>query len=212
MICQNLLIRLALAAALLATHPAVWAHMAMPDGMQMDMPMHVPQPVMGGRTRHSMARYTVPDIELQRDDGKRVSLPAEMNDGRPVIVSFIYTTCATICPMTSQTLSQLQTDLGKEHRRFHILSISIDPEQDTPARLRAYAKKFGAGPSWQHYTGSAAASIAAQRAFGVYWGDKMDHDQVVLMRAAPGKPWLRIEGFATPQELNQSFHQLVAKP
>lgn len=208
---RDLAFYFALAAAGLASPPSAWAHMSMPPGMKMDMPMHA-MPAPGGRVRRVTTHYTVPDIELQRDDGKTVSLPAEMNDGRPVIVSFIYTTCATICPMTSQTLSQLQADLAKEHRPFHILSISIDPEQDTPARLRAYARKFGAGPSWQHYTGSAAASIAAQRAFGVYWGDKMDHDQVVLMRAAPGKPWLRIEGFATPQELNQAFHRLVAKP
>src|SRR5205807_3818977 len=49
-----------------------------------------------------------------------------------------------------------------------LVSISIDPEEDTPARLREYAQQYAAGPSWQHYTGTAAASVAAQRAFEVY--------------------------------------------
>ena len=90
------------------------------------------------------------------------------------------------------------------------MSISIDPEQDTPARLVEYARRFHAGPEWQHYTGTLAASITAQRAFDVYRGGKMSHTVVTLMRAAPGKPWLRIEGFATPDDLLRDYRELVA--
>ena len=90
------------------------------------------------------------------------------------------------------------------------MSISIDPEQDTPARLTAYARKFHAGPEWQYYTGTVAASIVAQRAFDVYRGEKMSHTPVTLMRAGPGKPWLRIEGFVTPDELVDDYRNLLA--
>jgi protein SCO1/2 len=88
------------------------------------------------------------------------------------------------------------------------MSISTDPEQDTPARLREYAHKFGAGPGWQHYTGSLPASLATQRAFDVYRGDKMSHTPVTLMRAAHGKSWRRIDGFVRPDELLDEYHQL----
>jgi len=47
----------------------------------------------------------------------------------------------------------------------HLVSISIDPEQDTPARLRTYARKFGAGPELAALHGPVAASIAVQQAF-----------------------------------------------
>ena len=100
--------------------------------------------------------------------------------------------------------------LGADRDKVHLVSISIDPENDTPERLRAYAAKFGAGPEWQHYTGTLAASVAAQKAFNVFREDKMDHNPVVLLRAAPGKDWLRIDGFATADELLDSFHMLVA--
>jgi protein SCO1/2 len=90
------------------------------------------------------------------------------------------------------------------------MSISIDPEEDTPSRLAEYARKFHAGPEWQHYTGTLAASLAAQRAFDVYRGEKMNHTPVTLMRAAPGKPWLRIEGFVTPDELVHDYRNLLA--
>ena len=158
----------------------------------------------------SAANYAVPPVQLVRESGKRVSLPQELDDGRPVVMNFIFTTCATTCPLSSQTFSAFQRKLGSERSRVHMVSISIDPEQDTPARLREYARKFGAGPQWQHYTGTLEASVATQRAFGAYRGDKMSHTPLTLLRAAPGKPWTRIEGFVTPDQLLQHFRSLLA--
>ena len=71
----------------------------------------------------------------------------------------------------------------------------------TPAQLREYAKRFGAGPQWQHYTGSSAASVAVQKAFATYRGDKMNHQPVTLLRRTAGQPWVRLEGFVSPSEL-----------
>jgi protein SCO1/2 len=158
------------------------------------------------------ASYETPAVMLVRADGKSVSLPQELDDGRPVLLNFIFTTCSSICPLTSRTLEEFQYKLGSEAVRIHLMSISIDPEQDTPARLTEYARKFHAGPEWQYYTGTVAASTAAQRAFDVYRGEKMSHTAVTLMRAAPGKPWLRIEGFITPDELVDDYRTLLAAP
>lgn len=149
----------------------------------------------------SIAHYTVPDVTLVRADGRRVQLSEELGDERAVVLSFIYTSCTTVCPMTSATLSELQDKLGPARDLVHLVSISIDPEFDTPARLREYAQRFGAGPEWQHYTGTLAASQRSQRAFDVYRGNKMDHAPVTLVRQQPGDPWVRIEGFATADQL-----------
>ena len=156
--------------------------------------------------------YETPAVMLVRADGKSVSLPHELDDGRPVLLNFIFTTCSSLCPLTSRTLEEFQDKLGPEAARVHLMSISIDPEQDTPSRLSDYARKFHAGPEWQYYTGTVAASLAAQRAFDVYRGEKMSHTPVTLMRAAPGKPWLRIEGFVTPAELVDDYRNLLAAP
>jgi protein SCO1/2 len=154
--------------------------------------------------------YTIPDVKLVREDGATVALAQELNDGRPIVLNFIYTACTTVCPLSSQTFSELQAKLGARRNAVHLVSISIDPEQDTPARLRAYAKKFGAGPEWQFYTGTLAASVAAQRAFNVYRGDKMNHAPVTLVRTAPGKPWVRLEGFATSDQMLGELRGAVA--
>jgi protein SCO1/2 len=156
---------------------------------------------MNALVQRSLAEYSVPDVKLVRDDGRTVSLPAELDDGRPVLLNFIYTSCTTICPLTSQVFEQFQRRLGTAHETVHLVSISIDPEQDTPARLRAYAKQFDAAPGWDHYTGTVAASVAVQSAFGAYRGDKMSHTPLTLVRAAPGKPWIRIDGFASADDL-----------
>src|SRR6266513_913716 len=160
----------------------------------------------------SSVSYEPPAVTLVRADGKSVSLPRELDDGRPVLLNFIFTTCSSICPLTSRTLEEFQRKLGREASQVHLMSISIDPEQDTPARLSVYARKFHAGPEWQYYTGSVAASIAAQRAFDVYRGEKMSHTPVTLLRSTPGKPWLRIEGFVTPDELVDDYQKLLASP
>ncbi len=162
------------------------------------------------RATRSTASYAIPRVELVRDDGKAVSLPAELDDGRPVVLNFIFTSCTSICPVMSQTLSQLQSRLGADRSRVHIVSISIDPEQDTPERLVEYARKFHAGPQWRHYTGTVEASVAVQRAFEAYRGDKMSHTAVTFLRAAPGRPWVRIDGYPSSEELAREFRELVA--
>ena len=170
--------------------------------------MHM-EPALKRATR-STARYEVPAVRLVREDGKTVSFPGEIDDGKPVVLDFIFTTCTTICPVSSQVLSQLQERLGSRRDDVHLVSISIDPEQDTPARLREYASRFHAGPGWHHYTGTVEASVALQRAFDAYRGDKMSHVPVTFLRAAPGRPWVRIDGFASSAELAGELHELVA--
>jgi protein SCO1 len=158
----------------------------------------------------SVRDYAAPAVNLVRADGKVVSLQKEMGDGRPIFLNFIFTTCTDICPLMSSVFEQFQQRLGAEAAKVHLMSISIDPEQDTPARLSEYARKFHAGPEWQLYTGTREASIQAQRAFDVYRGGKMSHAAVTLVRAAPGKPWLRIEGFVTPEGLEHDYRELLA--
>ena len=165
---------------------------------------------MSGMMMVSTASYTVPNVQLLRENGQSVSLRKEMDDGRPVVLNFIYTSCTSICPVMSQTLAQFDSKLGGDRHKVHLMSISIDPEEDTPQRLTEYAKKFNSGPEWQHYTGTLAASVAAQKAFDVYRGEKMSHTAVTLLRAAPGKPWKRIDGFATPDDLIKTYRELTA--
>jgi len=160
----------------------------------------------------SMAQYVIPNVKLIRDDGKSVALPAELDDGRPVVLNFIYTSCTTICPLSSQVFEQFQEDLGSGHEPVHLVSISIDPEQDTPARLRTYAAQFHAARGWDHYSGTLASILIVQRAFNAYRGDKMSHTPLTLLRPAPGQPWVRFDGFARADDLMAERKSWLASP
>ncbi len=158
----------------------------------------------------SSAAYPVPDVKLKDAAGKEVSLRTALDTDEPVMLNFVFTTCTTICPVMSATFSQVQSQLDPKRERVKMVSISIDPEHDTPAKLKEYARKFGAGPQWQMLTGSVENSIAVQRAFNTYRGDKMNHEPATFLRAGKGKPWVRLDGFASAGELVKEYRQLMA--
>jgi protein SCO1/2 len=169
---------------------------------------HHAQSVPSGVKRHQ-STYNVPTLNLVREDGSIANFPKELDDGRAVILQFFYTSCTTICPVSSQLFANVQDKLGRDLAKVHLVSISIDPEYDTPKRIAAHARKFQARAQWQHYTGSAETSVAIQRAFDAYVGDKMNHMPITFLRAPAGKNWVRLEGFANADQIVEEYRNLV---
>jgi protein SCO1 len=161
----------------------------------------------GGYVR-TLASYAIPDVKLLDPNRARVSLRSQLDD-KPVILNFIFTSCGAICPVMSTTFSQVQKALGPDRNAVRMVSISIDPDFDTPEALKIYAKKYGAGPQWQMLTGSLDDSIAVQRAFNVYRGDKMGHAPATFLRARAGQPWVRLDGFASAADILREYRQLT---
>ena len=168
-------------------------------------------PETGGTAyQRSVEELTVPDLTLVRMDGRKVSLRDELTADTPVLVNFIFTTCTTICPVMSATFSQVQAGLGEE-QKVRMVSISIDPEQDTPARLRDYAQRHEAGPDWHFLTGSVEQIDTVQKAFNAYRGNKFNHAPLTFMRM-PGDPhWVRIEGLVKAEVILDEYDKLVAE-
>ena len=74
--------------------------------------------------------------------------------GKIVVISFIYTSCRDICPLVTARLAQVEEKLGElAGKEVHFVSISIDPENDTPQKLKEHADAFRVGPGWQFLTG-----------------------------------------------------------
>ena len=161
-----------------------------------------------GFTR-TVAAYTVPAVTLVDQHGEPVSLPGLLDTDRPVLLNFIYTSCTAICPVMSATFQQVQRQLGGDSQRVLMVSVSIDPEHDTPAALAEYAQRFAAGPQWRFLTGSLDDSIAVQQAFGSYRGDKMNHEPLTLVREHPESQWVRYDGFTGAVELVNEFHDSI---
>jgi protein SCO1 len=158
--------------------------------------------------RRSEASYAIPDVTLVNQEGQRVAARDLLSTDKPVLANFIFTTCTAICPAMSATFTQVQQGLAGDSDKVMMVSFSIDPEQDTPAALAAYAKRFNAGPQWVFLTGSLEDSIAVQKAFDAYRGDKMNHVPLTLLRATPDAQWVRYDGFASAADLVQEIRSM----
>ena len=165
----------------------------------------------GASYARSERTYAVPDVTLVDDGSRPVRLREALAADEPVMLNFIFTTCTAICPVMTGIFARVPRELGSEAGRLRLISISIDPEQDTPARLRAYAERFGAGPRWSFLTGRIQDVEAVERAFDAYRGDKMNHEPVTLLRAGPGSPWIRLDGFASPADLAREYEKVASR-
>lgn len=152
-----------------------------------------------GVIRVSRTTYSLPDVYLTGMSNKRADFLNLVNE-KPVILNFIFTTCTAICPTLTATFSQVQEQLASANLSVPLISITIDPEQDTPERLTEYAKKYGAGPNWQFFTGDKTTIIALQKAFDAYRGNKMNHIPLTFINTTSNE-WLRIDGFASASEI-----------
>lgn len=159
----------------------------------------------------SVADYVPPSVSLVRADGEKVQFSSLVDGSRPVVLEFFYTSCTTICGMQSATLAHAQEDLGP---RAILVSVSIDPEYDTPARLETYASNFQPGPNWYMLTGRRLDILKILSAFDARpLGDnKMLHQPYIFIRPASGRQWVRLEGLADSKRLVSEYRQALANP
>src|SRR4026209_2858231 len=88
-----------------------------------------------------------PNVTLTTQDGVEVRFYDDLVKGKIVAINLIYTICKYACPLETARLTQVAKLLGdRMGRDIYFYSISIDPEHDTPAVLKAYAEKYQAGP------------------------------------------------------------------
>jgi protein SCO1/2 len=103
------------------------------------------------------------DFTLTAQDGSEFRLSRER--GKVVALWFGYTFCPDVCPTTLAELLQARRRLDKDGRRFRVVFVTVDPERDTPARLREYADAFGGG--FTALTGPADRLAQVRKAYGV---------------------------------------------
>ena len=150
--------------------------------------------------KRTIESYTVPDVTLVNQNGQRVKLKQLIETNKPVVVDFIYGTCTTICPVLSAGYTSLQNKLGPNVANVQLISISIDPENDTPKVMKDYLKRYRAKPGWDFFTGSRSDIDKVMRAFDAYIPNKMYHYPLNLIRNPKDGKWVRIYGTRSSAE------------
>jgi protein SCO1/2 len=109
-----------------------------------------------------------PRFTLTSQDGAEVSL--EDFRGKVVAVTFIYTLCTATCPILTPMLAMVQDQLGSDFgSKIAFVSVTLDPERDTPEVLKLYAQAYGANlGGWAFLTGSPAAIRDLTGRYGVF--------------------------------------------
>lgn len=145
-------------------------------------------------------KYNIPDVTLINQDGKRVPFKKIMESNKPVVLNFIFGTCTTICPVLSAGYINLQQKLGTDSDKVHLISISIDPENDSPKVMKEYLKRYRAKPGWDFLTGSRKDIDTVMRAFDAYIPNKMSHYALTLIHPPKEDKWIRIYGIMSSSE------------
>ena len=146
-----------------------------------------------------------PNVTLTTQDGKQVKFYDDLLKGKIVVIDMIFTQCVDACPLETARLLQVQKMLGdRVGKDIFFYSISIDPAHDTPAVLKAYAKKYHVGPGWTFLTGNKADIDLINQKLGFENGvddpDKRDgHTPSVMIGDEPNGQWIRNSATDNPR-------------
>lgn len=156
----------------------------------------------GADTNISPAQKYFSDVELINQDGQRVRFYSDVLKDKVVIVNTFFTTCTSVCPPMNRNLERIQEALGDRlGKDAFLVSISVDPENDTPPRLKAYAGRFHARPGWLFLTGKKENVDWALYKLGQYIEKKDDHSTIIIIGNEPKGLWKKAMGLAKPEEL-----------
>jgi protein SCO1 len=134
----------------------------------------------------------VPNVPVVTQDGKTLNFYDDLIKDKIVVLSFIYTSCKDICPLATARLGEAQELLGdRVGRDIFFYSISIEPERDTPERLKQYADAFHAGPGWLFLTGLPEDIKTIRYKFGDRRPDLADHRNDVVLGNGKTAEWQR---------------------
>lgn len=132
------------------------------------------------------------NLPVVNQDGKALKFYDDLIKDKVVVIMFIYTSCTDICPLTTARMTQIEDKLGDAvGRDIFIISLTVDPEHDTPEKLKAYSKAFGTGPGWTFVTGKPEDIRAINYRLGERSTILSEHrNEIVLGNDATGE-WQR---------------------
>src|SRR5688572_10789857 len=148
-------------------------------------------------------KAAVPDAELINQNGEKMRLHSDLVKGRVVALSFIFTSCPTICKSIGINLAQVRKELGASlERDMALISISVDPVTDTPEKLKTWAKTFGGGPGWTLLTGEKDRVTQLLKKLESYTPDIQNHSPFLLIVNDRTGEWQRVNALeTTPQKI-----------
>ncbi|MDE1164582.1 MAG: SCO family protein [Pseudomonas sp.] len=161
-------------------------------------------------TRDAQAWFT--DTPLYDQHGNTLRFYSDVLKDRVVLLNVIFTSCTDACPLITRKLLQVRQALGKDAAQVTFISLTSDPQTDTPAVLKAYTLKHGVDdPQWLFLTGDAQAMALVLGRIGQVIPSPEQHSTQLIVGDVAGKRWSKIRPDAPAAAIAQRL-QLLALP
>ena len=150
------------------------------------------------------------DVELINQDGQTLRFYSDVLKDKVVIINAFFSTCTSVCPPMNRNLEKIQDALGDRlGKDVFLVSISGDPENDTPTRLKEYSQRFHARPGWLFLTGKKENVDWALYKLGQYVETKNDHTTILIIGNEPKGLWKKAFGLAKSDELMRIVNDVI---
>jgi protein SCO1/2 len=157
-----------------------------------------------------------PNVVLTTHEGERVRFYDDLVKGKIVVVTFMFTACQGICPLTIAKLARVQDLLGERAGRdVFFYSVTLDPENDTPRVLKDYAQTVGAKRGWTFLTGRQEDIDLVRRKLGAYDpdpavdADKSQHGGVIVYGNEAIGRWAAVPYLLTPRSIAKAVFRVL---
>jgi protein SCO1/2 len=135
-------------------------------------------------------------------DGEEMRLYSDLLRDKVVVINAFFTSCKGSCPVVMATFASLQDWLGERlGKQVHLLSVSVDPETDTPAKLKAYAERLKAKPGWYFLTGERRHVERALHKLGQFVEHREDHNDLIIIGNETTGLWKKAFGLARTEDI-----------
>lgn len=154
-----------------------------------------------------------PDFRLQDQFGKTIEL--SQLHGQPVVLTFFYTHCPDVCPLTAEKLHAVQLQLGKDASQVTMLAVSIDPKGDTPASAQEFSQGHKLTSNWHYLLGTKEELSPVWNAYSVYAqpisATSSMHTQAIYIIDKQGRERVFLNEDFTTAQMTQNLKILVGE-
>ena len=175
-------------------------------------------PALGGESlsapspKQRAAQLFFSDRELVTQKGERVAFYTDVLRDKVVLVNFIYTQCTDSCPTQTARVAAVQSLLpDAASLGIELVSISVDPEHDTPRALGEYAARFGSRDGWTFLTGSKANVDDVLRRLGQLAPSREAHTTLFMLGNMKSGHWIKLHPDSDPAEIARYLRLLAAE-
>jgi protein SCO1/2 len=160
--------------------------------------------------RERAARSYFTDRPLLTQDGQTVRFYTDLLKDKVVLIQFIYTQCKEACPLTTQQMADTQRVLGNRlGKDIYFLSLTVDPEQDTPERMKEYSHQFKAGKGWLFLTGRKEDVDTVTHKLGQTSAVVEGHPPIFILGNVRTAHWMKMQPFSTPSHIAEQLLKLA---